>query len=43
MPSRLVTVTCPTCRGSGRRGNRECDLCEGKRFIEAIEGSDDDD
>lgn len=43
MPSRLVTVKCPTCDGKKRRGNRECGLCEGRGWIEAVEGSDDDD
>jgi DnaJ-class molecular chaperone len=23
------TVICPTCQGSGRRGNRSCRLCKG--------------
>lgn len=27
------TVTCPTCRGSGKRGIRNCGLCNGRGTI----------
>jgi DnaJ-class molecular chaperone len=27
--SHWVTVKCPTCEGSGKRGDRKCGLCKG--------------
>lgn len=33
----FITINCPTCRGSGRRGNRECGLCDGKGEIRVID------
>lgn len=34
--SRLITYTCPTCRGSGRYGNHACGLCGGNGTIEGV-------
>lgn len=30
---RWITITCPTCKGSGKRGDRDCGLCNGKGTI----------
>jgi DnaJ-class molecular chaperone len=32
-PGRMIEVDCPTCGGSGRRGNSACGLCKGKGKI----------
>lgn len=31
----LTQVDCPTCRGSGKRGNRDCGLCKGSGKVDA--------
>lgn len=33
---RMIKVTCPTCRGSGKRGIRICPLCNGDKVIEVV-------
>ena len=46
MPSgsgHYITVTCPTCRGEGRRGNKPCSLCNGRKTIQVPPDDDDDD
>ena len=36
-------VKCITCDGEGRRGNRECTLCKGRRKIKVFNGDGSDD
>jgi DnaJ-class molecular chaperone len=36
-PGRMVEVQCVTCRGSGRRGNKDCSLCKGRGTIKVPE------
>jgi DnaJ-class molecular chaperone len=34
---RTIVVQCPTCRGSGKRGDRVCGLCDGEKSIRVVE------
>jgi len=34
--ARFVTVPCPTCGGSGRRGTARCGLCKGTGKIQVL-------
>lgn len=33
LASSMQVITCILCNGTGRRGNRECTLCEGSKKI----------
>ena len=35
--TRYITVPCPTCKKSGKRGNKICPLCEGEKYIQVPE------
>lgn len=35
--TKFISITCPTCKGSGKRGNRQCGLCDGVGKIRVID------